>query len=1236
MIFSSNRKSVNYSKNPNRTIDNAKWNTITDIDVNIGDQLSIYNAVLNLRGSSSDNTIEILDVDQPSGLTDGTCGIEFTPYINDNARDNTIALPYTGFTNKLVFNLYYPTTDIRYPFLDPLTDNALVVPQAYVTNPSDKIAPYNGNEMNCTNMYNFSYDYQSSGDQVCNPRYIRTLYTQPATQTSISCGRYIVLYDYLGPHKKEDGTFWSDGCNEKKLFVKINIGESYSAPQVIANQINDSLHDTNDFNNNNLNPIVYDYLNRPLELPSITGSLLYNKVVNGADATNDATDGGRSRLYGNIAVKNLADWKALHILNRVSLSFEGNIGFNEGGNDLYTLNRPSFIMPRGYMTNNDNDSKNIDCAWYPRVRKELQYKTAYWITPSSAPSELESHTENYYYSCLPENFMIITNIEYNEANIKMLSQYKNYKEKLEGNDINNINNYRMHFDIGESQHGFNSTQRSEYLFYTSQGSLNLIQNNDWKNPPDFTKYAYSYPYVPFKEHLQAQNYNEFASNRSDIPGIGYMQCVSEINIILATLSYIAVIAEIDQDVPHRFKDNKEKNASIAFKSRYIENWRELMKFDNLDGAENLEDLPEGCGMYDTSYFDPNTQDDTLSKQYNIGVYPIDMHANKNPIVLYELSNTYWICDGIENNNILKFTIPYNGFLLKIVAAVDQDHQTYGGYSIYEFLDNPAGWFNQSDYYIYCHQNQTVKAGRNSLDNVTYNNGLKIDMTTHGNIFVIDAGNTKRWIISVDTDHFDVYPMDGYSDDAGQDYDDLNNYNILGGEPYPNGSGGYIEVKATSYHIISTNPDSRYYVGSRYGVNIGANGNNPVSIPQADNPSHVVCGFLLYRDSATRHGTEWTISSDYALPSLYQGIQALSMSFMDHEAVWLVNEEMWGSESDIEKQNKSNTINYLSIGANNPTFTFEDSLSRFAFSYLHNPLYLGLEDMPKETNNDIVSYDTSNLGQLVMKFNDDKIKRNWLFKLFDGFRAEEGNPNTAWFTGFGPYDINYNMTYSDGGLFITGLYGEEQGTNATTADQMTPYNADNFDGLLYKLGFIYSDLISDDNNNGNQSALFVYGKETNINPLTTNPSLDITNGLNFSVQDYTEPNSAGVGEPLYNRGIGSLQPVNIQATTSEFLYASNIPEKNNDGFYLIYCNLSKSNYIDGECTYSIIGNVMKNYVTGDYIYAFQQPSFVFDYPFKITDIQIEIRNANGDLVALNDDNSVIFQLIRNQMIINNKK
>lgn len=1223
MVFCSNRKSLNYSGTKERDTKNSVWSNIVDIDVNINDTIQINNAVLNLRGSSSDGTIEILDQNQASGLTDATAGISFIPFINDNCRDNTIAIPFTGFTNTLQFPLAY-VGDGNYPYPYPFVDNQLVMPQAYLTNTSNTEAPINANEMNCENMFNFSYTYGSTGNKICNPRYMNTIYTKPASNMSISGERYIILDEnYLGPHKKDDITYWSDECNEKKLFVKIDIGASYSAPEDIANEINDILHDTNDYNDNNINAFGYDNLQRPIELPSITGKLLINKIVNGADDSNDAIDGGRKRLYGNIAVKNLKDWKALHTLNKVGLSFEGNVGFNQGGTPLYKLNRASFLQPRGYMTCNDKGNKNIDCAWYPRISKNMKYHTAEWITTGTIyPAQ---RNKDYYYSCLPENFMMITNITYNEDNIKLLKKYQTFKEKSDNGDL------KMHFDIGESQQGYTSTQTihtsGQYLFFTSQGNVNISNNTDWKNTPDFTEYGYSYPYFPFKNALPG--YLEYSTNRSDVPNIGFMQLVYEINLIVATDSYISTVISIEEDVPH-FKDNKEGNASIAFKSRYLSNWRELMKFRNIDDDQNLEDMPDGCGISDMSYFDPNTQDDSLSSKYDIGVYPIDMHANKNPIVLYDLSNTFWICNGLENNNNIKFTIPYTGFLLKIVSAgIDQDHQTYGGYAISQFLDFPAGWSYQSDYYIYSHQNQNVKAGRNPLTNVTYNNGIKIDMTSHGNIFVIDAGNTKRWIIIVDVDNFDVYPMDGYSDPSDPYYGNLNTYTILGGDPYPNLIGpGWIEVKATNYHIISTDPQNPFYLPSRAGVPTNANGNNPISTPQVDNPSHVVCGFLLFRDSATLDGNTWNISSDYALPSLHQGQQCLSLSFMDHEAVWLKNEDMYGSINTVNEQTKNNTINYISIGANNPTFTFETSLSKFGFSNLHNPIYLGLEDMPSTEDNGVITYDTTNLGQVVMKFNDDRVKSNWLFRLYDAFV----NPvtNVQAFSGWGPYNQNYGMTYSDGGLFISDIYGEPANSNFTDSDNMTLYNNDNFDGLFYKLGFRYSDLI---NTSGNQSTLYVYGKTVQPSPLTTNPSLDITAGINFPVQDYTNSNSAGAGQPLYNRSIGSLQTVNIQGITSEIIYASELPQKNNDGFYLIYCNLSKSNYIQDDSTYSIIGNVMKNYIEGDYIYSFQQAPYTFTYPFKITEINIEIRNANGDIVALNDDNSVIFQIIRNIQPLN---
>lgn len=1263
MIICSNKKSVNYGGLNTRSKKNAKWTNMVNLDFVQGDELSINNAVVNLRGASSNETVEILGENNPTTtLADNKVGIMFVPYLNDNARENTVALPFTGSTNPL-----NPTTDDKleyqennnsYPRLDNLENQTFITPTVSkdATGDDNEISPINPNEMDYGNMFIFSYTYSGTGDKICSPHgtNVRTLYTASGSTRATFGHRYVVLdSSYLGPYKKDtDGNFWSgeDDCKPMELPIKIEIPATYASPSTLANLIDDQLHTTNLYGENEIDPIGREDFNQPILLPSITGTLLKNRQVNGSTGNGD--NEGRQRLYGNMAVKNLNDWQALHWMMRMDLKFEGKVTFNNPEGPFYTFNKPVYLLPQGYMHLNDQGSKNIEGEWYPRVRKNLSYKWVDWS--GTDPVGTEEETKHFYYTCLPQNFMIITNISYTEDNFKLLSKYQQVKEKYDGiysdgdpNQENDIDNFRFHLDVGESQQGVEHDTETEYMYYMSQGNVDVVNDPSAEAELDPTHYGYSWPFFPFKSAISESYDKAWSSNRSDIVDVGYVQNVNKEQYGRWSESFRASIESISSDVPHRFKDNKEKNCSMAVKSRYDSSWRSKMKLSNTPQSGTNDDLTklyEGNGYYEHSGLYTTNIDDSLSQKYNIGAYPIDMYPNKGPTQLYDLTDTYWI--GTANNLDPAidpfFSKPDNDFLFRIGSPVDQDHIDFGGYSVYGWLDfppggGPGGWYVVSDYYVYSHQNQDVKDGRASLAGATYDGGDVVDLDNNSRQFVVDAGDTKRWLMVIDEDnnnsHFSVYRFDNYDDNAGPDYGNEQDFNILGSVP-EEVNGTWYPIAVTDLNIISTDPNNKYYAEPRFGRPIPANGNNPVASYNPDNGSGTVIGFMLYRDSATQNpdGT-WDISSDFALPSMHQGITCVSTSFLDHEALWLINGEMFDTTGASIHQTSGNTINYISIGANDPSFTFENNIAKCAFSNLHNPFTLGLKDMPSEENtpegggDPVLTYDTTNIGKIVVKVNDDKTTRGWLFNLLDTYSA--GGNGT--FSGFGNYDRNYGLGYANGGISIYNLYGESTSVNNTDITNMTEYNEDNWQGsLLYKLGFELSDLIP---KYGRPDRLYDFSKISNpqpstrydnLKPYSTNPKIDISMATSLAVMDYSNSNNAGVGEPLYSRSVGSMQDVNIDGSESEFIYASNLPVKNNEGFYLVYCNLVTSGYVQNQSTYSIIGNVMKNYISGDYLYSFQNPPIQVNFTGKITQIDIELRDANGNIVSLDDDNSIIFR------------
>jgi hypothetical protein len=74
-----------------------------------------------------------------------------------------------------------------------------------------------------------------------------------------------------------------------------------------------------------------------------------------------------------------------------------------------------------------------------------------------------------------------------------------------------------------------------------------------------------------------------ATSRSDIPDVGYTQMWAGYNDMQEIEQDLYVVTEMVDDTQiHRFKDNKNKDASIAFFSKYQSDWKQNVKYGGYD------------------------------------------------------------------------------------------------------------------------------------------------------------------------------------------------------------------------------------------------------------------------------------------------------------------------------------------------------------------------------------------------------------------------------------------------------------------------------------------------------------------------------------------------------------------------------------------------------------------------------------------------------------------------------
>eukprot|EP00750_Incisomonas_marina_P022651 INCI4988.7.p1 GENE.INCI4988.7~~INCI4988.7.p1 ORF type:complete len:682 (+),score=115.04 INCI4988.7:1219-3264(+) len=468
------------------------------------------------------------------------------------------------------------------------------------------------------------------------------------------------------------------------------------------------------------------------------------------------------------------------------------------------------------------------------------------------------------------------------------------------------------------------------IYYTTLPQYFLVS---WFPPADsgayrnWTQYSNSFPYFPYKSKVDC-----LSTSRSEVPNVGYTQMAVEGDLIPdptgvgILMTGLYNLSAIRTDV-HHFKDNKNKDASIAFFSKYDASWQSKVRTDNLDNIS----------------FD----DDSLSKQYNVGCYPVTMQAAPGPEFTYDLTDTYW--KGYMSNLQPPVVNQKYDFYYHISAPSDDDHKQHGGYSVYIWTSTGNGaWEEDEDIYVYTANNMNVADGRDPLDGLTFDGNYPLDqMAAEGKNWVIfDVANDKRFAALLWDDKGDgtstrmtmYYCEPGFNSTPQPYHPDDPPYHDFQPFGYPGEEMGgyYYDMQVTDMYVMSTDPNNiGYWQGPHTDAfDIEPTGINNKPASQLSNKD-TVCAFMLYRDSATKNGDSWDISPDFALPGMHQGQFCVSASFMDNPAVWLVNATRYDDTTDYPTDSNHNT-NFLAVGAVNPTFTWDNALSRCTFTNLHTP------------------------------------------------------------------------------------------------------------------------------------------------------------------------------------------------------------------------------------------------------------------------------------------------------------
>lgn len=1280
IIECSRRNSVGASKNYGEytTKENAVWENRVDLDIPVGAMVNLEYAIINAKGSDADQTIEITGIeDDFSGVTDNQILLTFSPYICDNGY-NSVKLPFVmgmsfdtatrkivrDTTQNIQQNFQYLSTAGIHEFIGSSTYNNVSSPH-----PQLGFTRFDGND------FQFSFSNSISQYSGYSPKTLMTCSNLPPTNK-----KYIKINkDYQGWSKvgfwnsDNDPFYYSKYTDFRPEIIEVPIqidAPTYESPSTIANKINTILHTTYPQDDHTYGEVPKNLLNGRI-IPSANGLMMNSYFANGYN--DEGGDSGiRKRCWGQFAVEDYDRWKAIHTIMRCVLVDDQKVYIErrDGGNtntEFQYFNRPVIVVPKttmkssGNLPHFDDAVSNGVFSFFPKISKQFRF------TNDANPAQTINKT--HYYTCLPKKFMFTTNIKYTDDNVARLATLfkacEEYIGDIDSPNNDDIENWMTRCDFGVSRNGSNGNNTrvnsgsgrppisdgglppldidNEYNRPTwcnaclGVGFYNCIvpENNGAGIPNNRSEYAFSVPITQlginftFHDALNANNanpqekYHNFnfapSTKRSDIPGVGYRGYYfdDQTTAVVGENWLTATIASIQTDVPHRFKDNFTKDASVCCYARYDPDWRTNSRTNNFATEDGEGDFTKpGYGTYrDHSIFFTNedgTQlDDTISQNHNIGIYPVRI----------EYQNTF--ADFYYNMN----NRAYNGV------------QSNGGATYYQNMilwtndgnRNFVRWWKQSpdtdfttidDFYVYDSLNEVIGENYPSLAGNTYtDNGVQKPVPVEGQIplgtFIFDRGATKRWIGIMDETTFDIdiFP-----------FDNNNVWNTADAKPF--GSLPVAGANISKLVFINTGSDGGFN-GIDPALSVKSEGkypNNTTANPEKtpNGEYEIVCGFRLFRNSANINANgDFEVDTQFALPQLYNGQYCpISTSFLDNPAVWLVNDERVDTLGDVPTA-YNQMVNYVNLGANDPTCEFDSAQSRTLFRSLHTARQLGINEMPTDGQGNFV---TTTLGQIVVKFNDTKQPYANLIYL-DMTQANRNYIADIAATG---------LQDATSGQFLYKIYGQNQGQLITSSNDDDAVEITNeqtfFNTLLYKMGFQYDDLFPSSgtqvarHNEAYENDFSKVNRYKSVKPLTTNAAFSISAQPDLATQDHTELNNAGAGKGTFKLGYNGTNEFSLQQEQSTEIIASGLPTKLDTSFYQVYTNLVPTDYQQSQEKLNCIGIVPRNYTSGDFVYSYASSYQIpVAFPTKIHSIKTEIRLPTGELAPINEKSSIIYKI-----------
>ncbi len=328
--------------------------------------------------------------------------------------------------------------------------------------------------------------------------------------------------------------------------------------------------------------------------------------------------------------------------------------------------------------------------------------------------------------------------------------------------------------------------------------------------------------------------------------------------------------------------------------------------------------------------------------------------------------------------------------------------------------------------------------------------------------------------------------------------------------------------------------------------------------------------------------------------------------------------------------------YLTIGASDPSITFDNTQSKFAFQGLSTSIYSG-NGLFQEWNKDSASGNSATIKPNaqadveVVTVNQRSSSFNRLYSdgtnvIHTPAREIKGIPEKV------PY------FYAQSGIGLNSMAIFDLNDNAINciARQQKLYQG----SMLDKLGFNLEQLLPFHGNSNNEFNRGFHNSHLGINQLAIDKQDNMVKP--FTTNSYVNASidialvKSATGANMYNLG-SCLDIESNTNASSDLLLGENLPRKLDYPYLVVYSNLvDNSKYFGGQSSYDklpAMAYVPRNYQTGDFIYSSATAwTYTADRDYVLSELIVDIRLPDGSPAPLAPNNSVIFKILRQNNIL----